>query len=76
MSEGALRSRSAEEAKWRTKGEAWKPIRSAPSSPSRMTSRCGRIRKISEEGNGMWRKNPMIASGIRSRTIAGTSMSW
>ena len=50
-------SRSTDEAKWRTYVAVWKPTRSAPSSPSSIRSRCGSMRKISEEGNGMWRKN-------------------
>ena len=31
---------------------------------------------MSEEGKGMCRKKPMLASGSCSRIIRGTSMSW
>jgi hypothetical protein len=68
--------RSTDEEKCRTYAAVWNPMRSAPSRPSRICSRCGRIRNISEEGKGMWRKNPIRASGSRERTSAGTRMSW
>jgi hypothetical protein len=36
----------------------------------------GRMRKVSEEWKGMWRKKPMRASGMLERTSAGTRIRW
>ena len=49
----------------------WNAIRSAPSRPRSICSRCGRMPKTSDEGNGTCRKNPMRASGATSRTRSG-----
>ena len=47
----------------------WKPTRSAPSRPSMISLRHGRRANSSHGGNGMCRKNPIVASGRSSRTI-------
>ena len=40
------------------------------------SARGGKMRKISDDGNGMWRKKPMRRSGRARRSIAGTSIRW
>ena len=60
---------------WASPGR-WKPIRSAPVSPSSTALRHGSCEKISVGGKGMWLKKPMVTSGRSLRSMRGTSCSW
>ena len=54
----------------------WKDTTSAPSSPTRTCSRHGSRAKMSGDGHGTCRKNPIGWSGRRPRMSWGTSMRW
>lgn len=52
----------------------WNPIKSEARRPFKSCSRTERQRKISEDGNATWRKNPIGALGSFLRIIAGKSI--
>ena len=54
----------------------WKPTRSAPSSPRRISARCGFCMNSSIGGNGMCRKNPSRRRTPRSASARPTSIRW
>ena len=54
----------------------WKATTSAPSRPVRICSRQGSRAKMSGDGHGTCRKNPIGCSARRSLMSCGTSISW
>ena len=62
--------------KWRAYSKMWKPIKSALSMPRMSSSRTGIVRKISDEGKGVWRKSPTRAVRSLRRMYDGSSSKW